>query len=390
MSKSLLSWGAWRTIRRILQVFAVLVLVLCVLELCTPPQVFAAKVKSSAKPKPPNSSVTQVKKSLQENLKKQRSKGGKGKEIQYAKTDFFYLELCGRQFYPTGRVVGGARAEQWRTATFLHKCGAALLNENWAITAAHCVENVPPQDLLLRLGEYDLATDKEPFGYLEKKVQIIASHPKFDPRTFEFDLALLRFYEPVKFQPNIVPICLPTDDEDFLGQFGYVTGWGRLYEDQRKEMRCPFSSEILAEPTRHFSSSTTQSRAIVFLAFEKQREKGFCSVLRPSPPLPLYPEFVIQNQRIRNYYPQFEDFGIVRHSNVAHNRGRGIHDGLKKGNKTTRFEKHQESGYAGEERFFCAGSRLLAACVISSFETCEPQSKKQLEDLFKLQPALLR
>lgn len=50
-----------------------------------------------------------------------------------------------------GRIVGGNQSlfgqwpwmvslRQWRKGAFLHKCGAALLNENWAITAAHCVE----------------------------------------------------------------------------------------------------------------------------------------------------------------------------------------------------------------------------------------------------------
>ena len=39
-----------------------------------------------------------------------------------------------------------------------------------------------------------------------------------------------RFYEPVTFQPNIIPVCVPEDDEDLVGQEAWVTGWGRLYE----------------------------------------------------------------------------------------------------------------------------------------------------------------
>lgn len=76
-----------------------------------------------------------------------------------------------------------------------------------------------------------MASEGEPYGYQERRVQLVASHPQFDSRTFEYDLALLRFYEPIKkFQPNILPICIPDDDENYEGHIAYVTGWGRLYE----------------------------------------------------------------------------------------------------------------------------------------------------------------
>jgi len=153
-----------------------------------------------------------------------------------------FRDVCGKQMYPSRRIVGGALAgygefpwqaslRQWRSVTYLHKCGAALVNRHWAITAAHCVENAQPDQVLLRFGEYDLERSTEPYQHVERKVQIIATHPQFDPRTFEYDLALLRFSEPVPFQPNILPICIPDSDYDFIGDTGYVTGWGRLYEE---------------------------------------------------------------------------------------------------------------------------------------------------------------
>ena len=53
--------------------------------------------------------------------------------------------------------------------------------------------SVNPDELLLRMGEYDLNDEyDEPYSFQDRKVQIVASHPKFDPKTFEYDLALLR------------------------------------------------------------------------------------------------------------------------------------------------------------------------------------------------------
>lgn len=108
-----------------------------------------------------------------------------------------------------------------------------IYKEKWINLLKKCHYSVPPSDLLLRLGEYDLAEEEEPYLYQERRVQIVASHPQFDPRTFEYDLALLRFYEPVVFQPNIIPVCVPDSDENFIGRTAFVTGWGRLYEGKK-------------------------------------------------------------------------------------------------------------------------------------------------------------
>ena len=72
--------------------------------------------------------------------------------------------------------------------------------------------------------------------HIDRKVQYMISHPKYDPKgnwgSYDSDLALIKFEEPVKFDSNLIPICLPDDDiQDFAGQIGWTTGWGDLHEE---------------------------------------------------------------------------------------------------------------------------------------------------------------
>ena len=51
-----------------------------------------------------------------------------------------------------------------------------------------------------------------------------------DTDTYDYDIGLLRLDRPLKFQDNIMPICLPEDDNDFIGETAWVTGWGNLFD----------------------------------------------------------------------------------------------------------------------------------------------------------------
>ncbi|KFM80909.1 Serine proteinase stubble, partial [Stegodyphus mimosarum] len=152
--------------------------------------------------------------------------------------------VCGRARSSTvvGRIVGGRKSHylrwpwmislrRYEGQAFKHKCGAALLNELWAISAAHCVDGKLPNDVMLRLGEYNLYRTDESHPHVERRIYMIVIHPNFDPVTYENDLALLRFYEPVQFRANIVPVCLPKSVGNIAGRTAVVTGWGRLSEE---------------------------------------------------------------------------------------------------------------------------------------------------------------
>ena len=58
-----------------------------------------------------------------------------------------------------------------------HRCGGALLNENWIATAGHCVDDLMTSQIRIRLGEWDFSATSEKYPHVErgvsKKVRII-------------------------------------------------------------------------------------------------------------------------------------------------------------------------------------------------------------------------
>ncbi|KAK9872661.1 hypothetical protein WA026_018795 [Henosepilachna vigintioctopunctata] len=142
---------------------------------------------------------------------------------------------------PHSRIVGGKNAPfgKWpwqvsvrRTSFFgfssTHRCGGAVLNENWIATAGHCVDDLLTTQIRIRVGEYDFSNVQEELPFVERAVTKKVVHPKYNYFTFEYDLALVQLDAPLEFLPHIAPICLPASDDLLIGENATVTGWGRL------------------------------------------------------------------------------------------------------------------------------------------------------------------
>ena len=71
------------------------------------------------------------------------------------------------------------------------------------------------------------ATEDEPLNYVERKVNTFFKHPNYY-QDDDNDIGLVKLDQPIEFQANIMPICLPQVDEDFKDKTAWVTGWGDL------------------------------------------------------------------------------------------------------------------------------------------------------------------
>ncbi|XP_066255147.1 transmembrane protease serine 9-like [Euwallacea similis] len=177
------------------------------------------------------------------------------------------LERCGSITILENRITDGKKtgleefpwmaliAYNSSDAGIEYRCGGTLIQESFILTAAHCILNTSL--LGVRLGEYDLSsTNVDCDGtYCSPPVQDfyierIAVHPKYNPRTHENDIALLKIAGVANFsRSNVQPICLPVAEinGDLTGKFAIVAGWGTTEEDLFSSVLLKASVPVLPE-----------------------------------------------------------------------------------------------------------------------------------------------
>ena len=121
------------------------------------------------------------------------------------------------------RIVGGSIAESpipWQVR--VGGCGGTILDEYTILSAAHC--SITSNSYIL--AGY-ISTQSGPKPQIIR-VKNVIRHPKFNRITKRFDYSIVKLREPLTFNSNVKPACLPKSANFDVGNFALASGWGSI------------------------------------------------------------------------------------------------------------------------------------------------------------------
>ncbi|XP_047470811.1 venom protease-like isoform X1 [Penaeus chinensis] len=173
---------------------------------------------------------------------------------------------------PQPTVVGGITSETsaWPWMALLGEldstktpdwfCAGSLINDQWILTAAHCLDSRTPS--IIRLGEHDY-DDPSDTRHEDYGISQIVVYPHYVSGQAYHDLALIKLSKKVQIKNFIRPVCLPWNQRSpsrLVNSGVTVTGWGNTQAGGHR------SSSLQEVQVKVFPSSTchAQYKELVF------------------------------------------------------------------------------------------------------------------------------
>lgn len=125
---------------------------------------------------------------------------------------FFILLGCNNFLHASvsSRIIGGTPVEtppSWMVSLqygFQHFCGGSLIGSQWVLTAAHCLDNVSPEQISVLVGARyrNGAQDVSAVNRTERhNAEWFYTHPDYDENSFLNDIAIIKLSEPSSLEP---------------------------------------------------------------------------------------------------------------------------------------------------------------------------------------------
>ena len=118
-----------------------------------------------------------------------------------------------------------------------HWCAASLISPNWAMTAANCGVHFFLGDTIGDSIAFGLHNRSDPHQSI--RINEVFVHTKYDNDNPEraHNIALIRWDEPIEFSDEVMPICLP-DQDDFGDSSSFGVGMNCYLSGEFLHLKC--------------------------------------------------------------------------------------------------------------------------------------------------------